>query len=103
MREFEAHLAETFRIVAPVFTYLDEKEEVDRLFQDFRQFLARSRGVVAEDRAAKRRSLRYLHGESFQISTCPVAQPGRRELVLDGPALRGQTRFSKRDLWPEGS
>jgi len=31
-RKFQAHLAEALRIVAPVLSYLDEEEKVNRLF-----------------------------------------------------------------------
>jgi hypothetical protein len=42
-RKFEAHFTEALGIIAPVLTHLDEQEEMDWLFKDFRQLAARRR------------------------------------------------------------
>jgi len=39
-RKFEAHFTEALGIIAPVLTHLDEQEEMDWLFKDFRQLAA---------------------------------------------------------------
>src|SRR5689334_6092433 len=43
VREIQAHFAEAFRVVAPVFAYLHEQEEMNVLLKDFGELAARCR------------------------------------------------------------